>query len=393
VRTLGVDERRARLVRRHRLAVRKASTVEDAAGAVVGLHSSDPVTVVLSARARTSRFTADRLEDALYERRSLVRISGMRRTLFVVTREMAAVIDAACTKALAAAERRRLVGMLEGQGVVPIGRGSRWLRRAMDETLAALEARGTATARELTSDVPALGVKLAFGEGTRWSAEVGVSTRVLFLLATEARIVRARPLGTWISGQYRWAPLEAWLGGPLPVLDRDEASRRLLRAYLEAFGPATTTDIRWWTGWTATRTAETLDAADVTRVALDDGVGYVLADDDGRGAVPRTSVAFLPGLDPTVMGWKERAWYLGEHGPRLFDRAGNAGPTIWAGGRIVGGWAQTRDGAIEIEILERIERSVRDAIETERERLRTWLGDVRVTPRFRSPLERELTSR
>lgn len=393
MRTLGVDERRARLVRRHRLAVRKAGTVEDAAGAVVGLHSSDPVTVVLSARARTSRFTAERLEDALYQRRSLVRILGMRRTLFVVTREMAAVIDAACTKALAAAERRRLVGMLEGQGVAPTGRGSRWLRRAMDETLAALEARGTATARELTRDVPALGAKLAFGEGTRWAGEVGVSTRVLFLLATEARIVRARPLGTWISGQYRWAPLEAWLGGPLPVLDPDEACRRLLRAYLEAFGPATTTDIRWWTGWTATRTGETLDAADVAQVELDDGIGYVLANDDGRGAVPPTSVAFLPGLDPTVMGWKERAWYLGEHGPRLFDRAGNAGPTIWAGGRIVGGWAQTRDGAIEIEILERIERSVRDAIETERERLWAWLGDVRVTPRFRSPLERELAAR
>lgn len=119
----------------------------------------------------------------------------------------------------------------------------------------------------------------------------------------------------------------------------------------------------------------------------------MLADDDGPGAVSRASVAFLPGLDPTVMGWKERTWYLGEHGPRLFDRSGNVGPTIWADGRIVGGWAQTRDGAIEIEILERIERSVHDAIETERERLRTWLGDVRVTPRFRAPLERELAAR
>ncbi|HYF11277.1 MAG TPA: winged helix DNA-binding domain-containing protein [Actinomycetota bacterium] len=393
MRAISVEERRARLVRRHRLATTKARTIEDAVSAVVGLHSSDPVTVVLSARARTARFGAERLEDALYERRSLVRILGMRRTLFVVTREMAAVIDAACTKALAAAQRRRLVGMLEEQGVVAAGRGSRWLRGVMDETLAALEARGTATARELTRDVPALATKLTFGEGTRWSAQVGVSTRVLFLLATEARIVRARPLGSWVSGQYRWAPLEAWLGEPLAELDRGEACRRLIGAYVEAFGPVTMTDIRWWTGWTAALARATLDTLDLAEVALDGGTGYVLRDDLPRVSAPRASVAFLPGLDPTVMGWKERAWYLGSHGPRLFDRSGNAGPTIWAAGRVVGGWAQTHGGEIEIELLAPVDRSTRSAIETERERLRSWLGDVRVTPRFRSPLERELAAR
>ena len=46
------------------------------------------------------------------------------------------------------------------------------------------------------------------------------------------------------------------------------------------------------------------------------------------------------------MGWKERSWYLGPHAPDVFDNVGNVGPTIWLGGRIVGGWAQTADGTV-----------------------------------------------
>ena len=38
----------------------------------------------------------------------------------------------------------------------------------------------------------------------------------------------------------------------------------------------------------------------------------------------------------TFMGWKERDWFLGEHAEPLFDRNGNAGPTVWRDGRVVG---------------------------------------------------------
>ncbi len=122
-------------------------------------------------------------------------------------------MDEACTKALAPGEHRRLVGMLEDQGVAPAGTGARWLQRVARATLAALTARGEATARELTKDVPELGAKLNFGEGKTWGGTMGVSTRILFLLATEGRIVRARPLGRLDLG-------------PVPVgADRDLARR------------------------------------------------------------------------------------------------------------------------------------------------------------------------
>jgi hypothetical protein len=391
VRTIDVAERRARLGTRHLLAS-PARSPEQAAEAVVGLHSSDPSTVHLSAWARVSPFKPGDLEDALYERRSLVRMLGMRRTLFVVPRHIAAVMDEACTKALAAAERRRLIRMLEEQGIVPLGRGERWLQRVTTKTLAAIGQRGEATARQLTAYVPEFGEKLRFGEGKRWAGTMGVSTRVLFLLASEGRIVRARPLGSWVSGQYRWARTEDWLGEPLEALDHREACAELVRRYVGAFGPVTTTDVRWWTGWTARLASASLQAAGVVEIGLEEGVGFVLEDDVEPVDAADPWVALLPGLDPTVMGWKERLWYLGRHAPQLFDRAGNAGPTVWADGRIVGGWIGRRDGEIAVELLENVSAATRRAIDAEVERLRDWLGEVRITPRFRTPLEARLAA-
>src|SRR4029077_5836802 len=93
-----------------------------------------------------------------------------------------------------------------------------------------------------------------------------------------------------------------------------------------------------------------------------------------------------------VMGWAGREWYLGPHRAAMFDRSGNAGPTIWWDGRIVGGWAQRRDGEIVMRLLEYIGGDGKAAVEAAAERLRTWLGDRRVLPRFATPLVTELAA-
>jgi hypothetical protein len=392
MRRVGVRERRTRLGARHRLASR-AATVEEAAAAVVGLYSSDPATVYLSSWARVDGFEPADLEDALYDRRSLVRMLGMRRTLFVVPVDLAPVMHEACTKALIPGQRARLVRMLEEQRVAPTDRGEAWLAKVSAETLAAIAARGEATAHELTADIPELGAKLTFGQGKTWAGTVGVSTRVLFLLATEGSIVRTRPLGTWTSGQYRWATTEHWLGAPLRGIDHAEACSELLGRWLRSFGPATMTDIRWWTGWSAALAKRTLGAIDAVEVRLADGTGYGLADDLDRVDDADPWVALLPGLDPTTMGWKDRGWYLGDRATDLFDRNGNAGPEVWANGRVVGPWAQTEEGEVVVELFARLDATTRARLDAERARLAAWLGDVRIRPRFGTPLAKELATR
>jgi hypothetical protein len=392
MRTISTGERRARLGVRHLLAA-PARSVENVSSGLVGIHSTDPATVFLSAWARTESFKPGDLEDALYERRSLVRMLGVRRTLFVVPREFAPVMHHAAGHSYARAERARLTGWLEEQGVVARGKAARWVARVEAKTLEALAARGEGSARELTKDVPELAKKISFGEGKTWAGTMGVSTRIMYLLTMEGRVVRTRPLGSWTSGQYRWARVEDWLGEPFPELDSAEARAELLRGYLRAFAPATVTDVRWWTGWTAKLSNEALGAIDAVEVSLDDGsTGYVLDDDRTSVDEPDPWVALLPSLDTTIMGWKERDWYLGARGPELFDRAGNAGPTVWANGRVVGAWIQRPSGVIDVGYLERVDAQTRKAIAAERDRLRDWLGDFRIKPRFPTPFHVELSS-
>src|SRR5687768_9856243 len=98
MRRIGIDERRARLGVRHRLAsAAKADTAEDVARGLVALHGTDPASVFLSAATRMRQPSVKAIEHTLYEDRSLIRMLGMRRTVFTLPVELAAVVQAACT--------------------------------------------------------------------------------------------------------------------------------------------------------------------------------------------------------------------------------------------------------------------------------------------------------
>lgn len=385
---MGVEERRARLGRRHRLAAEaRTDDVVAIADSLVALHGTDPATVFLSTATRMRHPRIEPLEKALYDDRLLVRTLCMRRTMFVLPVRMVPVVQAACTDALVPAQRRRTVVMLEEAGVAEPERHLRMLEEA---TLAAIVERGEATGAELSRLVPALGRKVLVGQGTTWEAEISLTTRVLFLLSTEQRIVRGRPRGRWTSTQYRWAPMSTWLPETGARPTADDARIELCRRWLRAFGPATIGDLKWWSGLTVAQVKKALSALDVEEVDLDGVPGVVMGDDLDPTTAPAPWIALLPALDPTIMGWKQRGWYLGEHARLLFDTNGNAGPTVWCDGRAVGGWAQRRSGEVIFELVEDVGREAAGAIEAEAARLAGWLGDVRITPRFPTPLQRRL---
>ena len=111
--------------------------------------------------------------------------------------------------------------------------------------------------------------QITFGEGKTWAGQVGVSTRLLFLLASEGRIIRGRPKGTWLSSLYRWAPMDRWVEGGLEPWPAERARVELVRRWLRAFGPGTVRDIQWWTGWTVARAKAALQALDAVVLAGD----------------------------------------------------------------------------------------------------------------------------
>src|SRR5262249_9889220 len=139
------------------------------------------------------------------------------------------------------------------------------------------------------------------------------------------------------------------------------------------------------------QTKAALAALPVVEVDLDGETGIALTDDLEFPVGAPTVAALLPGLDPTPMGWQAREWYLGPHAPTLFDRTGNIGPTGWWEGRVVGGWAKRPWGEVVYRLLEDIGAVGAAAVTAEASALEAWLGAARVTPRFRTPLERELS--
>jgi hypothetical protein len=91
------------------------------------------------------------------------------------------------------------------------------------------------------------------------------------------------------------------------------------------------------------------------------------------------------------MGWKQRDWYLRkEDAALLFDRNGNAGPTVWMDGRIVGGWTQQASGTIAYRLLDDEARTRAPEVDAAAHALEAYYGDTRHKVRFPAPLQKTL---
>ena len=92
-------------------------------------------------------------------------------------------------------------------------------------------------------------------------------------------------------------------------------------------------------GWGKSQLSRVLTELKPAEVDLDGVPGIALADDLDPVPDGEPWAALLPGLDSTPMGWQQRDWFLGQHGPRLFDRAGTSARPC---GGTAGSWVAGR---------------------------------------------------
>ena len=389
MRTITIEQRRATLVGRHRL-MGDAETPESAVNAMLALHATDPASVYLSVLARSHSATLSDVHTAMYGQRVLVRWMAMRRTLFIFARDDIPMIQSAVSTPLAAALRRRLLNLVERNGINPpvVEDLPQWLQVTEREVELALQRRGSATGSELRNDVPNL--RASIPARTRSEQPQALTSPLLTLMSAEGRIVRSTPVGAWTTRNHRWEPASVWWPHGIPPIDPADAQTSLARRWLRRFGPATVEDLEWWTGWNKSTTRAALARLELDTVDLHGQPGIDLRDSEPVASAEPVA-CLLPCLDPTPMGWKQRDWFTAVDPALIYDRAGNIGPTVWWNGELIGSWASTTDGIRTTLIADR-GRQAAAAVEHAANHLHARLGGATVTPAVRTPLERHLSA-
>jgi Winged helix DNA-binding domain len=302
--------------------------VADAVAATAGIYGTAP-TCYLSCAARIGRFRLADLDKELYDRRSVVRLRCMRGMSYVEPLDLLPAL-AACTGEAPDKTLKRVAkygGLTEEQVLALAGR--------VEEAMAGRPPLTLREIRELLGDdVP----------GGKAALQMTVA-----LLGRTGRIVRSEVRGSWRSDNYAYARWQDWLGGPLQKLEPDAGRVEVARRYLRAVGPATTDDLKWWSGWTKREAAAAIAALgeELVAVSLDGGAAWVAAGeldrltgtdpDEGRG------VRLLPVWDAYFMAYatspagRERQVAKADYG-RVYDKSGNGTSTVTVDGVAAGVW-------------------------------------------------------
>lgn len=377
-------ERRARLLRHGIAPGARLPDAEAATRAMTVLHATEPATVHLSLLARVDGLAVDDVDRVLYDERVLVKQLAMRRTLFVFPRDLLPAAWGSASARVAAQLRTRLAKEVQASGLA--SDGAAWLDAACAAVLDRLADGSALSATELREQVPELDGRLELAPGKSYGGSFPVAPRVLTQLGVEGQTVRGRNGGHWRLSRPQWTLMRSWLGEEQVPLKADEGYAALVERWLATFGPGTAADVQWWLGGTAGAVRRALADVGAVQVALEDGgTGWLQPGDADEVEPGEPWAALLPVLDPTVMGWKARDFFLGPHGAAVFDGNGNAGTTAWWDGRVVGCWVQDPEGVVVLHLLEDVDATGREALEAEAQRLTTWLDGTRVGTVYPSP--------
>ena len=300
---------------------------------LLAVQGQDPRGARLAMRARTEGLTADDVDRALSDERSLLITWLNRGTLHLVCSEDYPWLHALTTPPLFTSAQRRL----SQEGVSPgaAERGVATIERALGE-------EGPLTRLQLRERLDLAGVT------THGQALI----HLLFLATLRGITVR----GPMVGKHHAYVLTADWLGAPTPV-DRAKALAELARRYLVGHAPADDRDLARWAGLPLRDARAGLGAIASELVEREDGLVH-LAACPPVAEIP--APCLLGAFDPVLLGWRSREPILGPH-THLVTMNGIFRPFAMVKGRAVASWTLNR-GKVTIEPLGRVAKRAGTAL-------------------------------
>lgn len=340
-----------RLARHHLLErapkTRLLSILDDMTGAQAQLLSA----AQLSLLSRIRGLQLNHIED-VFSKRTLVKASGMRRTLFLFPSDQLAVFVRGSARR---AEKEYNWARRKG---VP----ERVLDAAIEATLGVLDQ--PLTRPEIAERTNrALGVQTRFVNGGGWGSRrelaavpVGdLNYPVVYLLhlAASRGVVCYGPNQ---GNEPTFVRADAWIPNWRDV-PQEQAEGLLLRKYLRAFGPATPADFAMWSGLSVREAQEIWrrEESDFITVDVEGRKGTVLREDVQnlvKAVLPSLSICLLPYFDTFLLGHRERSHLVSKdfYG-KIYRPQGWISPVVLVDGRIAGMWGHALEkGRLQVTV-------------------------------------------
>ena len=292
------------------------ATVHQVVADVCGVQAQEAPAAALAVRVRSTGLTAQDVEHALLQERSVVRTWCMRGTLHLIAaQDLGWLLPLLGPIFVSEGRRRRAELGLDGETCAS---GLRLIREI-------LASQGALTRAELVDQLASRGIKL-----------VGQASYHLIRYAALESLVC---LGPEHDGEPTYVLLSDWadLG---PVTSREAAQEELARRYISAYGPAEPQDLARWSGLPIREARDAWDriAHQLVEVETADGAAWMPKERTvwlDEPPSPSPTVRLLPRFDTYLLGYTSRDLVVA---PRYAKRIHPGGGQVHAA-LLIDGWA------------------------------------------------------
>jgi len=285
-----------------------------------GLQATGTFEPYLYLFSRKKEFRKEDLDRELYETKSLLKVRGMRNTLFIVPKDDAPILNVATNEL----KENRFEGFFTH---------SDFTRKEYYD----LESKILETLKK--ESLIATDIKKRIGTDRNISI-------ILSLMCDKLLLVRDKPPKGWKDRRNTYTLMKnSFPEMDFEYLEEIEAIQNLVLKYIKSYGPVTEQDITWWAGLTKTKVRRAIKniQPQIERISLFDEIHYIDKSDFeslNKLSLPESPVInLLANLDPYLMGYKNRKRFINDDiYDFVFDRSGNATTTILLNGVVIGIW-------------------------------------------------------